>query len=104
MAEKLHFVGILRPKRAAFVNDPTAEEQRIMSEHFQYLKKALEAGTLLMAGPCIAGADTFGLIVLRMDSGADAQAFLNADPSVRNGVQAATLYPFRLSLWAGKQS
>jgi uncharacterized protein len=102
MAEKQHFVGIIRPTRAGFVHDPTPEEQRIMGDHFQYLKTALENGTMLMAGPCIAGPDTFGLIVLRMDSEAEAQAFLNADPSVQNGVQNATLYPFRLSLWAGK--
>lgn len=102
MAEKQHFVGIIRPTRAGFIDEPTVEEERIMGEHFQYLKTALENGTLLMAGPCIAGADTFGIIVLRMDSEDEARAFINADPSVQNGVQAATLYPHRLSLWAGK--
>ncbi|MBZ0290371.1 MAG: YciI family protein [Anaerolineae bacterium] len=102
MAEQQHFVCIIRPTRAGFVDDPTPEEERIMSDHFQYLKNALEAGTMLMAGPCIAGADTFGLIVLRVDSKAAAQAFIDGDPSVANGVQQATLYPFRLSLWAGK--
>jgi uncharacterized protein len=102
MTEKQHFVGIIRPSRAGFIDDPTADEKRIMGDHFQYLKTALENGTLLIAGPCIAGADTFGLMVLRMDSEAEAQAFLDADPSVQNGVQNATLYPFRLSLWAGK--
>src|SRR5262245_28298090 len=101
MAEKEHFVCLIRPTRAGFVDDPTPDEERIMGEHFQYLKNALEAGTMLMAGPCIAGADTFGLIVLRMESREAAQAFVDADPSVRAGVQNATLYPFRLSLWAG---
>jgi len=103
MVEKQHFVGMIRPIRAGFVDDPTPEEERIMGVHFQYLKDAMADGRLLMAGPCIAGADTFGLIVLRMESEAEAWAFLEADPSVVGGVQKATLYPFRLSLWAGKK-
>ena len=103
MAEKQHFVGMIRPVRAGFVDEPTAEEVRIMGEHFQYLKAAMADGRLLMAGPCIAGADTFGLIVLRMESEDAARAFIDADPSVRGGVQKATLYPFRLSLWAERK-
>jgi uncharacterized protein len=102
MAEKQHFVGMIRPTRPGFVDDPTPEEIHIMGVHFEYLKKAMEAGTLLMAGPCIAGADTFGLIILRYETEAEARAFLEADPSVVSGVQNATLYPLRLSLWAGK--
>ena len=102
MAEKKHFLFTIRPMREGFIDEPTADEQRIMGEHFQYLKTALEAGTLLIAGPCIAGADTFGMGVLAMESEADARAFMEADPSVRGGVQKLTIYPFKLSLWAGK--
>jgi uncharacterized protein len=102
MSKLQHFVGIIRPTRPGFVDDPTPDESRIMSEHFQYLKAALEAGTMLMAGPCIAGADTFGLIVLRVESEEAARTFIENDPSVRGGVQTATVYLFRLSLWAGK--
>jgi uncharacterized protein YciI len=102
MAEKQHFVGMIRPIRAGFVDDPTPDEERMMGVHFQYLKDAMADGKLLMAGPCIAGADTFGLIVLRMESEDEAQAFLDADPSVVGGVQTARLFPFHLALWAGK--
>ena len=102
MAEKQHFVGIIRPTRSGFVDDPTPDEQRIMRDHFQYLKTALEDGRLLMAGPCIAGEDTFGIMVLRMESEAEARTFMDSDPSVIGGVQKPTLYPLRLSLWAGK--
>jgi uncharacterized protein len=93
-----HFVFIIRPRRAGFVDDPTPDEERVMGEHFQYLKAGVEAGKVLMAGPCIAGEDTFGLVVFKADSEADAKAFMDNDPSVRQGVQEAKLYPFRLSL------
>jgi uncharacterized protein YciI len=102
MADQQHFTCIIRPTRPGFVENPTPEEDQIMSDHFQYLKRGLEAGIVLMAGPCLAGDDSFGIIVLRAESREAAQAFIDRDTSVANGVQQATLYPFRLSLWAGK--
>jgi uncharacterized protein YciI len=102
MADKKHFLFMIRPTRAGFIDEPTADEERIMGDHFRYLKAALEAGTLLIAGPCLAGADTFGMGVLSMESEIEARVFMEADPSVRGGVQQMTLYPFKLSLWAGK--
>jgi len=100
MSENTHFVCLIRPARGeAFLEAPTPEEEQAMSEHFAYLKAATEAGTVLMAGPCIAGADTFGIIVLRVESEVAAKSFIDNDPSVKAGVQNAKLYPFRLSLW-----
>lgn len=100
MADYQHFVYMIRPARGLdFLENPTPEEEQAMSAHFAYLKAATEAGTVLMAGPCIAGADTFGLVVLRVESESAAQAFMDGDPSVQAGVQNAKLYPFRLSLW-----
>ncbi len=100
MAENKHFVYIIRPARGvAFLEQATPEEEQAMSAHFAYLKAATEAGTVLMAGPCIAGADTFGIVVLRLESEAAAKSFMDNDPSVQAGVQNAKLYPFRLSLW-----
>lgn len=102
MTELAHFACLIRPVRPGFIEQSTPEEDRIMGDHFQYLKAATEAGTVLMAGPCIAGADSFGIIVLQAESEDAARRFMEHDPSVRGGVQSMTLYPFRLSLWAGK--
>ena len=55
---------------------------------------------MLLAGPMLD--ETFGVGLLRVDSEAEAQAFLQNDPSVKANVQRPELHPMKLSLWAGK--
>lgn len=93
---------LIRPCRPTFIADASDEERRIMGEHFEYLKRLLHEGKLLMAGPAPEG--PFGLIVLVADSGAEAWELVRADPSVRAGVQDPELHPFRTSLLAGRDS
>ena len=47
-----HFLAIYRPPRPTFGTDATEEEQRVIGEHFQYLKRLMAEGKLLIAGPC----------------------------------------------------
>jgi uncharacterized protein YciI len=101
MADKQHFLFMIHPIRGqAFFNDMQPEEMAAMSAHFEYLKVALAEGKLLIAGPCLD--QTFGVGILRMDSEAEAQAFLQNDPSVKAKVQRPELHPLKVSLWAGK--
>ena len=60
------YIYLTHPLRDGFFEQPTPEEDIIMEEHFQYLKQATEAGTVLLAGPCLD--DTFGIVIflLRM--------------------------------------
>jgi uncharacterized protein YciI len=90
------YIYLIHPYRHGFFGDPTHEEEAIMDEHFDYLKKAAEAGTVLLAGPCMD--DTFGLVIFRADNEAAANAFMFNDPSVNKNIMAAELHPMRISV------
>jgi uncharacterized protein YciI len=92
---------IIRPPRPTFIEDATEEEDRVMGEHFRYLRDLRDRGSLLLAGPCLT-TPPFGVIVLVADTEADAWALVRADPSVAAGVQTPELMPFRASLGAGR--
>jgi uncharacterized protein YciI len=90
------YIYLIHPFRDGFFTDPTPEEDAVMEAHFQYLKRSTEAGTVLLAGPCLD--ETFGLIVFRAETDAAAQAFMLDDPSVKANLMMAELHPFRASL------
>ena len=45
MTEKKHFFGVIKPIRDDFIINPTEKDNKIMGEHFQYLKDLLEKGS-----------------------------------------------------------
>jgi uncharacterized protein YciI len=90
------YIYLIHPYRHGFYDSPTLEEQTVMEEHFRYLQRATEAGTVLLAGPCLD--HTFGLIVFRAENDQAANAFMFNDPSVEKNVMAAELHPMRVAL------
>jgi uncharacterized protein len=90
------YLYLIHPFRDGFFETPTAEENIIMEEHFQYLKQATEAGTVLLAGPCLD--DTFGIIIFRVENDEAANSFMFHDPSVMKNVMMAELHPLNISL------
>ena len=90
------FLYLIHPYRHGFFEKPTPEESAIMDDHFTYLKKAAEAGIVLLAGPCTD--DTFGLVVFRAENDEAANTFMFNDPSVRKDVMVAELHPMRISI------
>ena len=99
MSEWLCFI---RPPRATFMDDASPEEDRVMDEHFAYLRQLLLEGKLLLAGPSLD--PVFGVIVLVAETEDEAWELVRADPSVRAGVQTPELHPFRASLIAGRDT
>ena len=93
---------IIRPPRPTFMDDASAEEERVMEKHFAYLQELLRDGKLLLAGPSLD--PVFGLIVLVAETEEEAWELVRSDPSVRAGVQTPELHPFRASLVAGRTS
>jgi uncharacterized protein YciI len=77
------------------------EHEPIMSEHFQYLKQWMEDGKLLLAGPC--EDEAFGIVIFYGESDDDAQAFMDNDPAIRDGIMTAEWHRFRVSLFGDKQ-
>ena len=91
-----HYIYLIHPLRHEFFEQPTEAEEAAMAAHYNYLKQAAAAGTVLLAGPCLD--ETFGLVVLQAADDDAARAFMYHDPSVKANVMMAELHPFNLSL------
>jgi uncharacterized protein len=90
------YIYLTHPLREGFFEQPTGQESEIMEEHFQYLKRASETGTVILAGPCLD--DTFGIVILQAGDEAAANAFMFNDPAVLKNVMMAEIHPLRISL------
>jgi uncharacterized protein YciI len=80
----------------------SSKEEAVLSEHFERLKKGLADGMLILAGPCLDG--EFGIAIFRARSDEEAKEFMENDPAVKQGIMAAELHPFRVSLIENRQS
>jgi uncharacterized protein YndB with AHSA1/START domain/uncharacterized protein YciI len=101
MAKPVQFLAMLVGTRPGWPDDMTPEEERIMGEHFAYLRDLTLKKKVILAGPCF-GLKR-GLIVLQTDSEAEAQAIMDQEPSVVQGVHTYELYPMVVSLLADFQ-
>lgn len=94
------FLYRLRPTRVAMLAEgPGAREAEILGRHFAYLKRLCDEGVVELAGRTLEGDErTFGLVVLRAASEAQARSLMQSDPAVKEGVMSAELFPFRIAL------
>jgi len=77
----------------------TMEEERLVQEHFEYLRSLAQKGVVLLAGRTQNPDPTgFGIVIFRAASSDEARAVMEADPAVRHGVFRAELYPYAISL------
>ena len=91
-----HWLYVLTPPRQTFRDDMTEGESEAIGEHFRYLQRLLEEGSLVLAGPSLR--PLFGLVVFEAADEDAARRVMEGDPAVVKGVQTAELSPFRLSL------
>ncbi len=106
-----HWVYFVRPARAGFFDKPTPEETRVVGEHAQYIRRMLEEGRLVVAGPAFDPAyypdgsgpgaplemPTPGIVIFRARDLTEAKRIMESDPAVRAGVFMARLNEFKLS-------
>ena len=90
------FICFFKPPRENFNENQTDEENKIISDHFLYLKKLLNENILILAGP--EANAKFGVSVFEAESEEEAWKIVNNDPAVINKVFTAEIYPFRVSL------
>jgi uncharacterized protein YciI len=90
------YLYLIHPYRHGFFDAPTGEEEAIMDEHYEYLKRGAQEGTVVLAGPCTD--ETFGLVVFKAENDQSANAFMFADPSVMKNIMVAELHPLRISI------
>ncbi len=99
MAKKNHYYAIIKPYRQDFITNPNEEEDKIMSDHFSYLKSLLRQKKLVLAGPTLTREDPFGLIILEAETEEAGRLLLEKDPSISAGIQQIVDFrPIRLSL------
>lgn len=82
--------------RPNFPNTMTEEEEKIMGEHFDYLKNLMVQDKLILAGPTLD--DSGGYIILNTTSEDTAREIMSEDPSISSGIMTPDFHPFRVSL------
>jgi uncharacterized protein YciI len=101
MEKKIHqFIYVLRPIPPLLKEENwTDREEAITGRHFNYLKKMLAEGKLILAGKTD-GLDekTFGIVVFEVDSPEEALEFMKNDPGVAEGIMTAELFPYSVAL------
>jgi uncharacterized protein YndB with AHSA1/START domain/uncharacterized protein YciI len=97
-----HFFVQLIGIRPGWPENMTADEQRIMKEHYHYLKNLVAEKIVLMAGPVFD--PVFGLIILRVRDKSAAMLLMENEPSVRQGVHTYKISPMTVSLMADYRS
>ena len=77
----------------------TADDERLVGEHFRRLQGLTTDGVVLFAGRTLNTDESqFGLIVVEVDTEAEAREVMDGDPAVRGGVMTARLFPYHLAL------
>jgi uncharacterized protein YciI len=102
MPPQEHFFVRLVGAREGWPENMTAEEERIMAEHYAYLRDLTVEKKVIVAGPVFD--PVFGLIILRVHSKEEAIAIMEDDPSVKEGLHAYEMQPMRVSLLMVNQS
>lgn len=92
--ETQSFVIMLRPANEY----GGAQTEKIVSEHFNYLKSLLEDGKLTMAGRF--SEVLIGLVMIEAESHQKALDIMKNDPAVKAGVFHGELYPWSIALQA----
>jgi len=78
----------------------TASESRIVSEHFNYLKRLTENGVVILAGRTqTTDYSSFGIVLLRAETIEAAREIMLNDKVVKNNVFRAELYLYKTSLF-----
>ncbi|MCK4371073.1 MAG: hypothetical protein E3J52_03990 [Promethearchaeota archaeon] len=99
MTENNHYYVIIKPYRQDFLTNPKENEDKIMEDHFYYLKSLLKQKKLFLAGPTLITEDPFGVIILEVNTEEEAKKLIENDPSVKAGIQKVVDFrPIRLSL------
>jgi uncharacterized protein YciI len=94
------FLYRIQPVRAAMLSQgPTSDEEAVIAEHFEYLMRLAEEGTLILAGRTLnTDRSSFGIVLLDSEGEDRARELMMEDPAVSAGVFTAELFPFRVAV------
>ncbi|MCY3831831.1 MAG: YciI family protein [Chloroflexi bacterium] len=92
----------IQPVRPEMLSEgATPEEARITCEHFDYLKRLLDQGVLILAGRTLnEDCSAFGIGIFNARDDAHMRQLVRADPGVAQKLFRAEWHPFRIALRA----
>ena len=91
------WIYFMHPRRENFAETMTPEEDAVYDAHSERLKRMLEEGTLIMAGPTLGHVNT-GLVIFEAPDEPTARRIMEEDPTIARGIVDGELRPIRVSL------
>jgi len=98
MAQWIYFLHAPREDFAATI---TPEEEVAWDRHFERLKRLMDEGTLILAGPTLGRINT-GIAIIEAPDEATARRLMDEDPVIESGYATGELRGFRVSLLRGR--
>lgn len=94
-----YYFAKAKPFKDDFMTNSTPEEDRLMGQHFQYLKSLQKEGKLYLAGPVVDEGTPYGIYIFNVEDREEAQRTMEQDPSIQAGIQSIVeVREVRLSL------
>lgn len=90
-----YFLYKLIPPRQTFPNNMTDTEASIMAQHFEYWQTLEEKDLVLVYGPVLDPAGTWGLGIVQGDTPEDPRALGLDDPAVTSGMCTFEVHPMQ---------
>ena len=91
------FICFLDPTRPGMPDDPTPAEAKAAEAHFEYYKKLLTKGSLLLAGRT-QEPPHIGLMIFEAPTKEDAISLAAQDPAVAAGVFTCRVQSYEIAL------
>jgi uncharacterized protein YciI/uncharacterized damage-inducible protein DinB len=89
---KKYHLAIL--KRGSQTAPPAAETQKIQLDHLWNIRRMMDEGKMIAAGPFMKDGDLRGIFVLNTESAEEAKAWAETDPAVRAGRLTVEIRPW----------
>ncbi|MGE0128364.1 MAG: YciI family protein [Blastocatellales bacterium] len=89
---KKHHLVLLR--RGAQTNQSESEAQKIMLDHLWRIRRMMDEGKMLAAGPFTNNGELRGIFVFNTESAEEAKAWAEADPAVKAGRLKVEIHPW----------
>lgn len=80
----------------------TDADNKIVAQHAQRLQRLLTNGQLILAGRTLnEDEEAIGIVILEVESEAEARRLMESDPAVKAGIMQAQLFPYFIALMRG---
>lgn len=99
-AKKRQFIYVLRLiPRLLKDKNWTERDNQVVGRHFKRLQQLQKDGKLILAGRTLTtDASGMGIVILQVDTEAEAKEIMASDDAVKEKIMTASLYPFSVAL------